>query len=387
MPGKNGVLPQELKARGITRRDFTKFCASIAAILGLEASAIPEVAAAVTKASSLKPVVWLEAGSCSGCTESTAQADYPDVATIVLDILSVNYSETLMAAAGYTAAQAKEDTIHAGGYILIYEGSVMTAWDGAALMIGGPDGEQVKGTEELKVAAKGAEAIIAVGSCAVDGGWVAADPNPAGAMGVQKFLEQEGIKKPLINLPMCPVNPEHLVAVVIDYLLLGKVPALDEHLRPKLMFGQTIHDNCPRRGHFENGEFVYQFGSEEEAKGYCLYPMGCKGPQTKTNCPIVRWNKRVSWCVEAGAPCIGCGNLNWVDADGPFFKRMRNLEVLGGVQPTTIGLGVTGVVAAGLVVHGLGMKAAGRAGAANAGGPTEAVKEYDRKRAGKGGDQ
>ena len=47
------------------------------------------------------------------------------------------------------------------------------------------------------------------------------------------------------------------------------------------MFNQTIHDNCERRGHFENGEFVYAFGTKEEALNYCLYPMGCRGPQTK----------------------------------------------------------------------------------------------------------
>ncbi|MGV8084357.1 MAG: hydrogenase small subunit [Coriobacteriia bacterium] len=382
MPGTNGVLPQELKARGITRRDFTKFCAAIAAMLGLEATAVPDVAAAVTKASALKPVVWLEGGSCSGCTESTAQADYPDVATIVLDILSLNYSETLMAAAGYTAEEAKKKTVEEGGYVLVYEGSVMTAWDGDAFLSGG-----IRGTDDLREAAKNAEAIIAVGSCAVDGGWVAADPNPGGATGVSQFLKKEGIATPVINLPLCPVNPEHLVAVIVDYLMLGKVPELDSYGRPKLMFGQTIHDNCPRRGHFENGEFVYEFGSPEEALGYCLYPLGCKGPQTMSNCPIVRWNHRASWCVEAGAPCIGCANMNWVDADAPFFARHRNLEIGSGIQPTTIGLAAAGVVAVGLVAHGLGMKAAGRAGAKNAGGPVEEMKEYDRKRAAKGGDR
>jgi hydrogenase small subunit len=380
VPDKNGVLARELEARGVSRRDFMKFCGVLATMIGLEASAAPQIAAALESSKRLKPVVWLEGGSCSGCTESTAQSEDPDIAAIVLDIISLNYSETLMAAAGYAAEQAKDDTIAAGNYVLVYEGSVMTGWDGTALMVAGK-----KGTEDLITAAKSAEAIIAVGSCAVDGGWVAAAPNPAKATGVGPFLASQGISKPLINLPTCPVNPVWVVSVLVEYLILGKVPDLDAEGRPKAIFGQTIHDNCPRRGHFENGEFVYQFGSAEEAKGYCLYPMGCKGPQTKTNCPIVRWNNAVSWCVQSGAPCIGCGNYQWVDKDAPFLRRMPELPVGTGVQPMVFGLGAAGVVAAGLAVHGIGMKAAGRTG--RVGVPTEDMKEYDRKHAKKGGDQ
>jgi hydrogenase small subunit len=186
----------------------------------------------------------------------------------------------------------------------------------------------------------------------------------------------------VVNLPTCPVNPVWVVAVLVDALLLGKLPELDEHLRPKAIFGQTIHDNCPRRGHFENGEFVYKFGSDEEAKGYCLYAMGCKGPQTYTNCPVVRWNKKQSWCVESGGPCIGCGGLNWVDTNAPFNKRSHDLPIGPGVQPEIVGAGVVGAVAAGLAVHGTAMKLAGRIGA-----PTEEMTEHDRKHGSKGGEQ
>jgi hydrogenase small subunit len=377
MPGENGVLSRELEARGVSRRDFMKYCGVIAAMIGLDATAAPQIAAAVESATKLKPIIWLEAGSCSGCTESLAQSDNPDLATIVLDLISLNYQETVMAAAGYAAEDALASTIAAGGYILVYEGAVMTGWGGDALVIAGK-----KSTDQLKQAAKKAEAIVAVGSCAVDGGVVAAAPNPAGATGVSQYLASQGIDKPIVNLPTCPVNPVWVVAVLIDALMLGKLPALDAQGRPKAIFGQTIHDNCTRRGHFENGEFVYQFGSKEEAKGYCLYAMGCKGPQTKTNCPIVRWNKKQSWCVESGAPCIGCGNFSWVDSGAPFNKRFRDLPVGGGVQPMAIGLAAAGAAAAGLVVHGISMKVAGRIDA-----PTEDTKEYDLKHAKKGGDQ
>jgi hydrogenase small subunit len=380
MPGKNGVLSRELGVRGVSRRDFMKFCGVVAVMVGLDASAAPQIAAALENAAALKPVIWLEAGSCSGCTESTAQSDNPDIATIVLDIISLNYTETLMAAAGYAAEDAKNETIAKGNYILVYEGSVMTGWDGDALVIAGK-----KGTEELKEAAAKADAVVAVGSCAVDGGWVAAAPNPAGATGVGQYLASVGINKPVVNLPTCPVNPVWVVSVLIDVIMLGKVPDLDAQGRPKAIFGETIHDNCPRRGHFENGEFVREFGSKEEALNYCLYAMGCKGPQTLTNCPIVRWNHKQSWCVEAGAPCIGCGQFDWVDQNAPFLDRMKNLPIGTGVQPAVLGVGAAGVVAAALVVHGVGMKVAGRTG--RVGVPTEDVKEYDRKHGAKGGDK
>jgi hydrogenase small subunit len=188
---------------------------------------------------------------------------------------------------------------------------------------------------------------------------------------------------PIINVPLCPANPEHIVAVLVDYILLKRVPELTSQNMPKLMFGQTIHDNCPRRGHFENGEFVYKFGSEEEEKNYCLYAVGCKGPMTKSNCPIVRWNDAISWCVESGAPCIGCamadpgrvGN-NWVENNAPFLRHLRNVG-FGGLtfNPLHIGLGVAGVVAAALVIHGFGMKATGRL---KGGAPYEAERKWDK---------
>jgi hydrogenase small subunit len=377
-------LYEQLAAHGVSRRDFLKWCGSIAGLLGLSEAMAPTVASAVEGATAggLKPAIWLEGGLCTGCTESVAQSTYPDVATIVLDILSLNAQDTLSWAQGKQFEEAAVQTAekNPNKFLLIYEGSVMQGWDGNALRIADKTGLQV-----LEEFAPKAEAIIAIGSCAVDGGWVKADPNPADATGVLDYLTKKGIKTPVINLPTCPVNPEWVVAMVVDVLLLGELPSMDAQNRPTGIYGQTIHDNCPRRGHFENGEFVYTFGSEEEAKGYCLYAVGCKGPQSYTNCPIVRWNNQVSWCVESGGPCIGCGSFNWVDQNAPFLKRFRNITYpvqAGGVQPTTYALAAGGVVLAGLVAHGIGTKVAGRR---PNGAPTEEMKEYDRRHAAKGG--
>ena len=359
-----------MEARGVSRRDFLKLCGAVVAAAGAAQLTVPQVAQALeesvigAKEGKLYPVIWIEGASCTGCTEAFAQIDEPDPATVVLEMISLNYCETLSAAAGYSMEEAKEQTIEAGNYILVYEGAVLKGWDGQALRVA-----DAPGTEHLAAAAKNANAVVALGSCAVNGGWMGATSKVApevGAMGVQKFLSESGISTPVINVPGCPPNPEWLVSVLVDVVLMGVIPELNSMGKPALIFDQTIHDNCQRRGHFENGEFVYQFGSEEEKKGYCLYPMGCRGPQTNANCGVVRYNHRRSWCVESGAPCIGCceanpvdSGQNWVEVNTPFFSRHRDLRIGDWwFQPETVCYGVTAIVAAAVVVHGFGVKAA-----------------------------
>lgn len=379
------TFQDKLAARGITRRSFMKLCGTVAVMAGLGEAATPRVAEALEQTvigateGDLYPVIWMEGASCTGCTEAFAQTDEPDPASIILEMISLNYCETLSAGAGYSMEEAKEQTIAAGNYLLVFEGAVLDAFDGNALRIAGKTG-----TELLTEAASSANAVVATGSCAVNGGWMAAHPDPVGAQGVQMFLRDQGIDTPVINLPGCPANPEWLVAMVVDVALLGQLPELDDEGKPVGIYGQTVHDNCERRGHFENGEFVYQYGSEEEALGYCLYPLGCRGPQTKANCGVVRYNKRRSWCVASGGPCIGCCEANpndrgdnWVEVNTPFNRRHRDLRIGDAViQPGTICAWVTGILAAILVVHGFGMKAAGRV---PKGAEFEKVRAWDAK--------
>lgn len=376
-----------LESRGVTRRSFMKFCAGVAAAAGLSQLAIPRIAEAIENSiigatsGDLYPVIWIEGASCTGCTESFAQVETPDVASVVLDVISLNYSETLSAAAGHSVEEAKAATIKAGNYILIYEGAVLEAWGGNALRVAGETGN-----EALVQAAESANAVMAVGSCAVNGGWCAAAPNPSKAMGVQQYLKKEGITTPVVNIPGCPVNPEWMMAVIVDVVMLkdSTLLVLNDKAMPAALFDQTIHDNCERRGHFENGEFVYEFGSKEEALGYCLYPLGCKGPQTKALCGVTLWNNRRSWCVQAGSPCIGCCEANpenpgdnWVQVHTPFYKRFRDLTVGDfKFQPEPVAWAITGIAALALICHGFGMKATGRM---DGGAPFEKIRAWDKK--------
>ena len=369
-----------LASRGVSRRSFLKFCGTVAAAAGMTQLAAPRVAMALENEigraqGGLFPVIWLEGASCTGCTESFAQVETPDVGTVVLEMLSLNYSDVLSAGAGESVELAKEQTIESGNYILVYEGGITQGFGGNTLRVHGETGEEI-----LAHAASNAVAVVALGSCAVNGGWMAAYPNPADATGVQAFLKKQGIEKPVVNIPGCPANPEWLVSVLVQVVMMaekgkgGTASATLDYLdlnaegKPNGIFGQTIHDNCERRGHFENGEFVYEFGSKEEALGYCLYPLGCKGPQTKANCGVTLWNNRRSWCIQAGSPCLGCCEANpfdsgdnWVEVNTPFYERHRDLHIGDFFfQPTTVALGLTGLVAVALIIHGFGMKKTGR---------------------------
>ena len=387
-----------LEARGVSRRDFLKFCGTLAVAAGLSATAAPRVAMALeTELENAKgglfPVLWIEGASCTGCTESFAQIETPDVGKVVLELIALNYSDVLCAGAGHSLEAAKEETIANGNYVVVYEGGITQGFDSNTLRVAMETGEEI-----LVHAAENAAAVIALGSCAVNGGWMAAYPNPAEATGVSGILNKHGIATPVVNIPGCPANPEWLMSVLVQVLMMGgagalvegDIPAvvstlgLNDQAKPEGIFGQTIHDNCERRGHFENGEFVYEFGSKEEELGYCLYPLGCKGPQTKANCGVTLWNNRRSWCIQAGSPCIGCCEANpndpgdnWVEVNTPFYKRDRDLHIGSTFfRPTAVAAGLTGIVAAALIIHGFGMKKSGRM---DGGADFEKVRAWDAK--------
>jgi NiFe hydrogenase small subunit HydA len=346
-----------LEFRGVARRDFLKFCSSTAALLGLSEVYVPQIAQALESAAKRQPVVWLNFASDTGCTEAFLKATYPGPAEVLLDVLSVDYNETIMAAAGKQAEEVLEHSRGAGGYILIVEGGMPTRKGFGT----------IANREMLEVFAdfaKPAVAVVALGSCATTGGVPAASPNPAQIIGVREALKRLSIEKPLVNLDLCPANPQYLVGVVVNYLLLGKLPDLDAFGRPTMFYGQTIHDNCERRAHFDAGRFVETFGTEEEARNYCLYKVGCKGPMTYSACAQIQFNNRTSWCIGAGGPCIGCAEPDWTDKFAGFYEKLPGVTVpgIGGVEAGADKLGAVAAVAtvAGIAIHAAATAVSGR---------------------------
>jgi len=300
---KGTTIQKTATMNGVSRRDFLKFCSLMTGVLALPRSYMRTIESALETKQRL-PVIWLEMQDCAGCTEALLRATQPTVGQLVLDVLSVDYHETIMAAAGNLAEEAKQATIDAGGYLLVVEGSIPVGNGEFYCTIGGKSSLQL-----LTEAAANAAAIIAVGNCATFGGWPIATPNPTNASYVTEIIKD----KPVMNLPGCPYNPVNLTAAVVHFLTFGELPAMDDLHRPLFAYGALIHDNCPRRGHFDAGEFVVAWGDEGHKKGWCLYKMGCKGPITFHNCPAVEYNDGTSWPIKAGHGCIACSEPGFWD--------------------------------------------------------------------------
>ena len=362
-------LKEELEQRGISRRDFLGFCGSMAAVLGLPATARYAIAQAVE--TERKPIlIWLEFQDCAGNTESFLRASHPTVADLILDSISLNYHETIMAAAGHQAEDALAQTVreNTGKYIALVEGSIPTGADGAYCTIGGKSALQI-----AREVCGPAAATIAVGTCAAFGGIPAAGPNPTGALSVADAVP--GLKN-LINMSACPANAENLTALIVYYMTLKRWPPLDRLRRPLFAYGKTIHDNCERRAHFDAGQYVEAWGDEAHRQGHCLYKMGCKGPSTSQNCPVVKWNEGTNWPIGCGHPCIGCAEPNFWDTMTPFYQRLP--EAVGfnvGRWVDPVGLGLTGLVAAAVVAHGVGQAVRHRSGKTSSDDSGSEVKE------------
>lgn len=341
-------LRDELEYRGVSRREFLRFCGSMAALLAMPGTAASMIAANIEQAP--RPVlVWLEFQDCAGNTESFLRASHPTVADLILDTISLNYHETLMAAAGHQAEEALAKTLtdYRGKYIALVEGSIPTGAGGAYCTIGGRSGLQI-----AREVCGGAAATIAVGTCATFGGIPAAHPNPTGALSVGDAVP--GVKN-LVNMSACPMNAENITALLVYYMTMKQWPPLDQYRRPLFAYGKFIHDNCERRANFDAGEYVEAWGDEAHRHGACLYKMGCKGPATSQNCPSVRWNEGTNWPIGCGHPCIGCAEPNFWDTMTPFYRHLPNVPGFNvGSSVDVIGLTAAGVVAAASAAHGVG---------------------------------
>jgi hydrogenase small subunit len=338
------TLAEHLERKGVSRREFIEFCAEITAILGLASTMTPKVAEAleVVKRPS---VVWLSLQECTGCVESVLRTDAPTIGDLVLDMVSLDFQENLMAAAGHSAKKAMADAMAAnkGKYILIVTGSIPLKENGVYTTIAGRTAKEV-----LEEAADGAAAVIAVGACAHWGNVQAARPNPTGAVGVSDIIRN----KPVVNIAGCPPIGDVVTATVVHFLTFGNVPRLDGDGRPVFAYGARVHDQCSRRANFDAGQFVEKFDDDAARKGWCLYKVGCKGPQVFSPCPIFKWNTRTSWPVEAGHPCIGCTERNFWDTMTPFYHRLPNVAGFGVEQMADkIGISLLAGAAAGVAAH------------------------------------
>jgi len=296
---EGNLLGDLLRERGVSRRAFLKYASYMTSLMALPPSAAAAMAEGLAKARR-QAVIWLSFQECTGCTESLLRTSHPDLGSLILDLISVDYHETLFAAAGYQieAALEKAATENKGKYVLVVEGAIPEKDNGIYCRVGGKTA-----VETVKKYAADAAAVIAIGSCASWGGVPSASPNPTQARGAPEILKG----KTVLTLPGCPANPYNLLGTVLQYATFGTLPKLDEKGRPEFAYKRVIHDDCPRRAHFDNGRFAKVFGDEGHRAGWCLYALGCKGPQTHANCSLLEFCETPgAWPIGIGHPCIGC---------------------------------------------------------------------------------
>jgi len=342
----NETFWRALQKKGVSRRRFLKFCSLMTATLALPSRYVVQVASALEK--TRKPVlVWLQFQDCAGNSEAILRSSHPSVLEVVLDLLSWEYHEIVMAGAGHQAEAALQRVVNEekGKYLAVVEGAIPLADEGVYCTVAGKTAISI-----AKEVCTNAAATIAAGACAWYGGLVAASPNPTGAVGISQAVPEAKV----INLGGCPQNPANTAAVLVHYLTFGALPAVDQYNRPLFAYGRVIHDQCERRAHFDAGRYVQEWGDEGHRRGWCLYKMGCKGPQATFNCPSVRFNDGTSWPVKAGHGCVGCGAYNFWETKSPFYERLPNVPGFGfDVSAGKIGIGITAAVAGATAVHGI----------------------------------
>ena len=368
------TIYQHLQDEGLNRREFLKACGLLAAAMGLsaappvEASGLPkrlahgprpaQVVARALETRPRLPVIWLEFQDCAGCSEALTRSHSPTLVDLVLNKISIEYHETLSAAAGFQIEENKQKAMqeYNGQYVLVVEGSIPTGDTAAYCTVGGRTALDL-----LTEAAAGAGAIIATGNCATYGGIPRAKPNPTNAKGVWEIITD----KTVINIPGCPAIPEVFTGTLAQVLIFGAPPELDALNRPKTFYGQTIHDRCLRRPFYEAGKFADSFDDDGARAGYCLYKLGCKGPTTYNSCATIKWNAGLSFPIQSGHPCLGCSQPNFWDGGG-FYQ--------GQSAPVSRPQVATAAAAAGVgVVVGAGMAVVNRGQRRNAGSEEEAA--------------
>jgi hydrogenase small subunit len=298
---------------GITRRDFLKYCGLSAAALGLSSMDLLHLKEAMADPNGPQ-VLWLQGAGCTGCSVSflnlISEKSPTNAGDVLINYLNLVYHPNLMGLAGQAAADVADQAYQKGEYILIVEGGVPTAFNGAACWAWSDNGMDITFLEAAIKLASRAAAVVAVGTCASFGGIPAAPPNPTQVKGVAAAT---GVKT--VNIAGCPPHPDWITWAVVQ-LYLNNTIDTDQWGRPTALFSGTVHSQCPRN----QADKAITYGVD----GACMIYLGCQGPVTTANCPATKWNNGRNWCIDANARCLGCTE--------PTFPGKAMFNYVGGAN-------------------------------------------------------
>jgi uptake hydrogenase small subunit len=283
-------------------------------------------------------VLWLQAGSCGGCTMSVLERGaagwFRELAAFGVDLLwhpAVSEETGEEARDIFARIESGETRLD----IFCLEGAVLRGPDGTGLFnrMSGVDRTMLDCVRRL---APLAEHCIAIGSCAAFGGVPAGEPDPTQACGLQfagadaggalgaGFRSRSGL--PVINIAGCAPHPGWIMETLVA-LALGDLTAdqLDGFARPKFFADHLAHHGCDRN------EF-YEFKASAEVlsdRGCLMEHLGCKATQAVGDCNQRAWNGGGS-CTHGGFACIGCTS--------PTFEQTRDYHATPKIAGIPVGL-------------------------------------------------
>lgn len=253
--------------------------------------------------------IWLETSECFGTFISMLNGEDPSIIYFLQNMVNLTYYSSMMTAQGEEAYEQILKTINSEEELIFIISGAIPLKEKCAI-VAKYKGEEISALKAVKMIAPNAKYIVAVGTCACYGGPTAARPNVSQAVDVSEALQD----KTVIRVPGCPANPIWVLGT-IGYIISFGRPVLDSQQRPVAFYGSTIHDHCPRRQYFDNEIFATKFGDKE-----CMFKLGCRGPITKTKCPLNRWNQSDNWPIGDNTTCIGCANKGFPDEMEPFVR-------------------------------------------------------------------
>lgn len=243
-------------------------------------------------------LVWMHASSCSGCSCSFLNIEYVPVLDILTKFCNLIYHPDLSLAAGDQVTDMLHKVSTNGSkYVFVLEGAIPVGMPHACLMADKPITHWVE-----KVGGK-ALASVGLGTCAVFGGITRMKSMETDSIPLDAFYAQKGIRQPVVNLPNCPIKPEHLVYTLLHYVQKGSFPKADNKGRPFKFYERTVHEQCIYYADFQEKRYARHVGDSG-----CLLKLGCQGPVTRNDCLITGHNNNTNVCIRAGHPCVGCAS-------------------------------------------------------------------------------
>ena len=243
-------------------------------------------------------LVWLHGSSCSGCSVSFLNIESVPVVDILTRFVSLVFHPDISLATGSQVLDLHNQLLASRlPYVFVMEGGIPVGMPHACMMADRPI---VQWAEEL---ARGAVACVAAGTCAAAGGVPRMKGTDTGSRTLGELLRERGISTPVVNLPGCPMKPEHLVYTVLHVAHRKGLPPLDKRGRPVQFFAHTVHERCVHYSDFQEERFAQHIGEDG-----CLLRLGCQGPVTRNDCLILGHNGNVNTCIRAGHPCVGCAS-------------------------------------------------------------------------------